>query len=96
LERRQLLDANDAAVCKTAAWLATSVSVATALLRKFILRSCVKNIHGLSRIIHPAWQYFRAGGEIDGINAGAKRMLGLGNSHRRGPPEKTATPYPSA
>ena len=28
-------------------------------------------------------QYFRASGEIDGINAGAKRMVRLGNSHPR-------------
>ena len=39
-----------------------------------------------------AWQFFRAGGEIDGIIAGAKRMLGLGNSHRGGPPGFIATP----
>ncbi|MGC8541008.1 MAG: hypothetical protein ACP5QA_10315, partial [Phycisphaerae bacterium] len=28
-----------------------------------------------------AWQFFRAGGEIDGIHAGVKRMFGFGNSH---------------
>ena len=30
------------------------------------------------------WNFLRAGGKIDGITAGAKRMVGLGNSHRRG------------
>ena len=39
-----------------------------------------------------AWQYFRASGEIDGINAGAKRMVPLGNSHSSGLPGFIATP----
>jgi hypothetical protein len=39
-------------------------------------------------MVQGAGQYFRATGEIGGINAGAKRMLGLGNPHRGGPPGK--------
>ena len=39
-----------------------------------------------------AWQYFRASGKIDGINAGAKRMVRLGNSHPNGPPGFVAAP----
>ena len=39
-----------------------------------------------------AWQYFRASGKIDGINAGAKRMVRLGNSHTGVLPGFIATP----
>ena len=39
-----------------------------------------------------AWQYFRASGEIDGINAGAKRMVPLANSRSSGMPGFIATP----
>ena len=34
----------------------------------------------------------QAGGKIDGINAGDKRMVGLGDSHGRGFPGFMATP----
>ena len=39
-----------------------------------------------------AWQFFLAAGKIDGVNAVAKRMVGLGNSHRKGLPGFIATP----
>ena len=41
---------------------------------------------------HRAWQFFRAAGKIDGVNAIATRMVGLGNSHRRGLAGFIATP----
>ena len=46
----------------------------------------IKSTGGQRIIAWGAWEFFRAGGEIDSINAGAAKMLGLGNSHRRGPP----------
>jgi hypothetical protein len=39
-----------------------------------------------------AWQFFRTIGKIDGINAVAKEMAGLENSHRGGLPGFIATP----
>ena len=43
-----------------------------------------------------AWQYFRAIGKIGGVNAVVNRMVGHGNSHRRGLPEFIATPNGNA
>jgi hypothetical protein len=44
---------------------------------------------------HPvrwAWQFFRAAGKIDRLNAVAKGIVGLENSHRIGLPGFIATP----
>ncbi len=43
-----------------------------------------------------AWQFFRAIGKIGGVNAVVNRIVGHGNSHRRGLPEFIATPNGNA
>jgi hypothetical protein len=39
-----------------------------------------------------AWQFFRAAGKINGVNAVADRMVGVRNPHCWGPPGFIATP----
>jgi hypothetical protein len=41
-----------------------------------------------------ARQFFRAAGEIDGVNTVVRGIVGLGNPLRRGPPGFIATPCP--
>ena len=40
-----------------------------------------------------AWQFFRATGKIGGVNVVVKRIVGHGNSHRRGLPEFITAPW---